>query len=153
MTHIAMSTTRYIAGVRTLTLSYICNASYLHIHPFTSTLAPRLKTWMSTQPSPPGAARLRLGLSPSEWLGRRRRRGEGLGLLRWRFCMFGSETKVRVCFCVERGAGDGAGKLTLTDADSYRPYSFISTILPVSPLIPHECSPFACFAYEISILS
>ena len=37
---------------------------------------------------------------------------------------------------------------TLTLADSYRPYSFMSTILPVSPLIPHECSPLACFAYR-----
>lgn len=35
---------------------------------------------------------------------------------------------------------------TFTLADSYKPYDFMSTILPVSPLIPHECSPFACLA-------
>ena len=35
---------------------------------------------------------------------------------------------------------------TLTLADSYNLYVFISTISPVSPLIPHEFSPLACFA-------
>ena len=35
---------------------------------------------------------------------------------------------------------------TLTLADSYRLYVFISTILPVSPLIPQELSPTACLA-------
>ena len=35
---------------------------------------------------------------------------------------------------------------TSTLADSYNPYAFMSTIFPVSPLIPHECSPATCFA-------
>jgi hypothetical protein len=35
---------------------------------------------------------------------------------------------------------------TFTLADSYSPYVFISSIFPVSPLIPHECSPLACLA-------
>ena len=35
---------------------------------------------------------------------------------------------------------------TLTLALSYSPYDFMSTILPVSPSTPHECSPFACLA-------
>ena len=35
---------------------------------------------------------------------------------------------------------------TLTAADSYRPYSFMSTTLPVSPSTPNWCSPAACFA-------
>lgn len=39
-----------------------------------------------------------------------------------------------------------AAQHTLTLALSYNPYDFISTILPVSPSTPHECSPFACLA-------
>jgi hypothetical protein len=33
---------------------------------------------------------------------------------------------------------------TLTLAVSYNSYVFMSTMSPVSPSIPHECSPFAC---------
>lgn len=44
--------------------------------------------------------------------------------------------------------GVSGRKQTLTLADSYNLYVFMSTISPVSPSIPHECSPFACFAYE-----
>lgn len=43
--------------------------------------------------------------------------------------------------------GRGGAKRTLTLADSYNLYVFMSTMSPVSPSIPHECSPFACFAY------
>jgi hypothetical protein len=45
-----------------------------------------------------------------------------------------------------RGGKSGGREQTLTLADSYNLYVFMSTISPVSPLIPHECSPFACFA-------
>lgn len=41
---------------------------------------------------------------------------------------------------------------TFTLALSYKPYSFISTIFPVSPFTPHECSPFACLAYQRSLI-
>lgn len=36
---------------------------------------------------------------------------------------------------------------TLTAADSYSPYSFMSTTLPVSPSTPNDDSPAACFAW------
>jgi hypothetical protein len=39
---------------------------------------------------------------------------------------------------------------TLTAADSYKPWSFMSTTLPVSPSTPNECSPAACFACALA---
>jgi hypothetical protein len=59
----------------------------------------------------------------------------------WLFCTFESAEKVGTRQTrVKRTFG------TFTLADSNSPYSFMFTILPVSPLIPHDDSPLACFA-------